>query len=324
MAGATATAAGAATASAYRRRPGLLAWLSLLPLVGWLMLFVIVPTVMLVVISFASRDALGRIVWDFSFQNYTRALDWDTIKALPQILPAAIAEKGLLGGVAKTFDEFLWFGILLKSIWYAFLTTIICVIVGYPVAYFIGRSPEGTRNFLMALVMIPFWTSFLIRTYSWITILSKEGLLNAFLVSAKIVPEPITMLYTPFASVLGLVYNYLPFMILPIYTSVERLDNAMIEAAYDLGAGPVRAFSQVIIPLTKPGIVAGTLLVFVPSIAMFAITTLMGGGSSPTIGQVIFNQFMAGRNQPFGAALGTLLLLTFFIALWITRRSREE
>ena len=117
-------------------------------------------------------------------------------------------------------------------------------------------------------------------------------------------PEPITILYTPFASVLGLVYNYLPFMILPIYTSVERLDNAMIEAAYDLGAGPVRAFSQVIIPLTQPGIVAGALLVFVPSIAMFAITNLMGGGDPPTIGEVIYKQFTSGRNQPFGAALG--------------------
>jgi spermidine/putrescine transport system permease protein len=113
-------------------------------------------------------------------------------------------------------------------------------------------------------------------------------------------------------------------MILPIYTSVEKLDNALVEAAHDLGAGPVRAFSQIIIPLTKPGIVAGALLVFVPSIAMFAITTLMGGGANPTIGEVIYKQFTSGRNQPFGAALGTLLLLTFVISLWLTRRHREE
>ncbi len=127
-------------------------------------------------------------------------------------------------------------------------------------------------------------------------------------------------MYTPFAVVLGLVYAYLPFMILPIYTSVERLDSAMIEAAYDLGAGPVRAFSKVIIPLTRPGIVAGALLVFVPSIAMFAITTLMGGGRVPTVGDVIQNQFTSANNQPFGAALGTLLLLIFFLSLWLTRK----
>jgi spermidine/putrescine transport system permease protein len=217
-----------------------------------------------------------------------------------------------------------WLKIVLISVWYAFLTTILCLAIGYPAAYFIGRSPEKLRNILLTLVMIPFWTSFLIRTYAWMTILSKDGLLNAFLVSAKIIPEPITILYTPFATVLGLLYNYLPFMILPIYTSVERLDSAVIEAAYDLGAGPVRAFSQVIIPLTKPGIVAGALLVFVPSIAMFAITNLMGGGDPPTIGEVIYKQFTAGRNQPFGAALGCLLLFIFFLSLWLATRQREE
>jgi len=173
-------------------------------------------------------------------------------------------------------------------------------------------------------VMVPFWTSFLIRTYAWITILSRDGIVNGLLVASGIFAEPVTLLYTPFAIVLGLVYNFLPFMILPIYTSVERLDGAMIEAAYDLGAGPTRAFAQVIIPLTSPGITAGALLVFIPSIAMFAITTLMGGGANPTIGEVIFKQFTSGRNQPFGAALGTLLLVIFVVALWLTRRQREQ
>lgn len=308
----------------HKRKPGLMAWLVLLPLLAWLVLFVIVPTGMLVGVSFAERDSLGRVVWNFNTDNYLRAIDWDTMKALPQILPENIQKEGFFGGIAETFDEFVWFRVFLISIWYAFLTTVICMVIGYPAAYFIGRSPENVRNILLTLVMIPFWTSFLIRTYAWITILSKEGLINSFLVSAQIIPEPMTLLYTPFASVLGLVYNYLPFMILPIYTSVERLDNAMVEAAYDLGAGPIRAFSQVIIPLTKPGIVAGALLVFVPSIAMFAITNLMGGGSPPTIGDVIYKQFTSGRNQPFGAALGTLLLLTFILSLWLTRRHREE
>ena len=283
-----------ADAKLIRRKPGLMPWLILTPLLAWLMLFIVVPTIMLVVVSFAERDALGRVVYQFSFANYARAFNW------------------------------VWLKVLAESVWYAFLTTVICMAMGYPVGYFIGRAPQRWRGVLLTLVMVPFWTSFLIRTYAWIAILSKEGLVNSLLVASGIFAEQVTLLYTPFAIVLGLVYNFLPFMILPIYTSVEKLDGAMIEAAYDLGAGPARAFSQVIIPLTSPGITAGALLVFIPSIAMFAITTLMGGGTNPTIGEVIFKQFTSGRNQPFGAALGTLLLLIFVIALWFTRRMREE
>ena len=278
----------------FKRRPGLVAWLVLAPLLAWLILFVIVPTIMLVLLSLGEQKGLGTIDFTFTLNNYVRALDWT------------------------------WLKVLLISVGYALVTTAICMVIGFPAAYFIGRSSEPLRNVLLTLVMIPFWTSFLIRTYAWITILSKEGILNAFLLSARIIPEPIGILYTPFAAVLGLVYNFLPFMILPIYTSVERLDSAVIEAAYDLGASPLRAFSQVIIPLTQPGIVAGALLVFVPSIAMFAITNLMGGGDPPTIGDVIYKQFTSGRNQPFGAALGCLLLLIFFLSLWMTRRQRAE
>ena len=170
----------------HRRKPGLLAWLVLLPLVVWLLLFVVAPTVMLVVVSFAERDALGRIVYEFGFHNYARAFDW------------------------------VWLKVLFLSIWYAFLTTILCMALGYPVAYFIGRAPERWRATLLLMVMVPFWTSFLIRTYAWITILSKDGLLNALLLGSGLLAEPVAFLYTPFAIVLGLVYNFLPFMILPI------------------------------------------------------------------------------------------------------------
>jgi spermidine/putrescine transport system permease protein len=263
-------------------------------MMGWLLLFVIVPTLMLVVISFCERDSLGRVVYSFNLDNYIRAFDW------------------------------MWLKILGISVWYAFLTTVICLILGYPVAYFIGRSSERVRGLLIMLVMIPFWTSFLIRTYAWISILAQEGLLNALLMTLKITSAPIGFMYTPFAVVLGLVYNFLPFMILPIYTSVEKLDGSLIEAAYDLGARPARVFAQVVLPLTQPGIAAGILLVFVPAIAMFAITTLMGGGTNPTIGEVIHNQFTRARNQPFGAALGVLLLAIFIISLWLSRRMRRE
>lgn len=280
--------------AASHRAPGLWAWIVLSPLLVWLLLFVVAPTLVLTAVSFAERDSLGRIVWNFSVQNYARAFDW------------------------------VWVKILLDSLYYAFLTTVICLALGYPAAYFIGKAPERWRGLLLLLVMVPFLTSFLIRTYAWINILSKEGFLNSLLITAGIFNEPVAMLYSPFAIILGLVYNFLPFMILPIYTSVEKLDNGLVEAAHDLGAGPLRAFSQVILPLTRPGIVAGSMLVFVPSIAMFAITTLMGGGTNPTIGEVIFKQFTAGRNQPFGAALGTILLFVFILSFWLARTQRER
>jgi len=297
MAVTAATAALASSGPSPQRRAGFGPWFALTPMLGWLLLFVIVPTLMLIVVSFSERDALGRVIYSFNVENYIRAFDWK------------------------------WLKILGISVWYAFLTTVICLILGYPVAYFIGRSNERVRGLLIMLVMIPFWTSFLIRTYAWISILSQEGLLNALLMTLNITSAPIGFMYTPFAVVLGLVYNFLPFMILPIYTSVEKLDGSLIEAAYDLGARPARVFAQVVLPLTKPGIAAGILLVFVPAIAMFAITTLMGGGANPTIGEVIHNQFTKARNQPFGAALGVLLLAIFLFSLWLStkfRRGEEE
>lgn len=280
-----------APAAAIRPRAGWAGWLSLSPLLFWLLAFVVIPTVLLVIASFCDRDGLGRIVYSFQTENYLRALK--------DPYPA----------------------ILLRSTIFAVLTTVICLVLGYPVAYFIGRSSERMRNMLMMLVMIPFWTSFLIRTYAWISILAQEGFLNGFLQFARITADPLHLLYTPGAVVLGLVYNYLPFMILPIYGSVEKLDNAMVEAAYDLGAGPVRAFSSVIIPLTQPGIVAGIMLVFIPSLGMFAISGLMGGGSQQMIGDVIYKQFSGANNPPFGAALGTLLLVIFAAGLWFSRRN---
>ena len=276
------------------RRAGWKAWLLLGPLVLWLGLFVLLPTLLLVLTSFSGRDELGRVVYSFTFDNYRRCFD-----------PT-------------------WLSIFWNSILYALLATVICVVVGYPAAYTIGRASPANRRLLLTLVMVPFWTSFLIRTYAWISILSQEGLVNSLLLSSHILPAPLSMMYTPFAIVLGLVYNYLPFMILPIYTSVEKLDNSLVEAAYDLGAGPLRAFSRVIIPLTQPGITAGALLVFVPAIAMYAITTLMGGGSNPTIGEVIQNQFTRARNQPFGAALGVLLMLLFLISFFVLGRKKPS
>jgi len=276
--------------SPHAKRPRVWGWVLLAPMIAWLALFVIVPMGILFVYSFCSRDDLGRVVFEFTWDNYRRVFD-----------PIYLAVLG-------------------RSVGYAALTTALCVMLGYPVAWFIARQREEVRNRLLLLVMIPFWTSFLIRTYAWITILKSEGLLNGFLLSAKVIPAPLEILYTPAAVVIGLVYAYLPFMILPIYGSAEKLDNALVDAAHDLGAGPVRAFSEVIVPLTWPGIAAGVLLVFVPAIGMFAITDLMGGAKVPMIGNVIQNQFFKARNWPFGAALGVVFTMMFIFAYALLQR----
>jgi spermidine/putrescine transport system permease protein len=195
-------------------------------------------------------------------------------------------------------------------------------VLGYPVAWFIARSREKHRDRLLLLVMIPFWTSFLIRTYAWITILKSEGLLNGLLLATHAIAAPFEMLYTPGAVVVGLVYAYLPFMILPIYGSAEKVQPEVIEAAQDLGCSPWRTFFSVVLPLTRPGFYAGVLMVFVPSIGMFAITDLMGGARVPMIGNVIQDQFVGqARDKPFGAALGVIFLLLFVVIYgWLQRR----
>ncbi len=288
----------AGTASAVsvsdHNRPGWKAWALLAPMVLWLLLFVVVPGLILLVYSFCERDEIGGVVFTFTWENYERVFD-----------PVYLRIFG-------------------RSVWYAALTTAICAVVGYPVAYYIARVEESLRNRLLLLVMVPFWTSFLIRTYAWITILKQEGLLNSFVKSMGLALGPFDLLYTPVAVVIGLVYAYLPFMILPIYGSAEKLDNSLIEAAYDLGASPVRAFSSVIVPLTMPGIAAGTLLVFVPAIGMFAITDLMGGAKVPMIGNVIQNQFLIARNWPFGAALGVIFMLMFVVTYVILQRRAQR
>jgi spermidine/putrescine transport system permease protein len=283
------------------RRPGFFGWLLMTPMLLWLFAFVVAPTLILVVYSFCQRDELGQVVYEFSWTNYRRIF-FDS-------------ETGEFGTT--------YVSVLLRSVIYAGLTALICLVIGYPVAWWIGRAPEGRRNLLLTLVMIPFWISFLIRTYAWITILSTNGLLNGFLQYTRIISEPFEMLYTPGAIVLGLVYSYLPFFILPVYGSVEKLDHSLVEAAFDLGAGPLRAFQTVILPLTRPGIVAGILLVFIPAIGMFAIIQLMGGGTDPTIGEVIQNQFLSARDWPFGSALGMTLLLLFAACFFLAARRRE-
>ncbi len=283
-----------AAAVGSQRSPGRAGWLLLAPLIFWAVAFVVAPAVIMLVYSFLSRGTLGGVVPDFTFDNYRGVVD-------PVYLQ-----------------------IVVRSLIYAGITTLLCLAAGYPVAYLIGRADPRWRNLLLMAVMVPFWTSFLIRTYAWVTILKSEGLLNSILLQLQLIAEPLPMLYTPGAVVLGLVYTFLPFMILPIYSSVEKLDGALVEAALDLGAGPLRAFSRVIVPLTSPGIAAGVLLVFVPSLGIYAINDILGGGRVDMIGNIIENQVKGNaRNQPFGAALGTTLLVSFAVIYWFVNRRQR-
>ena len=280
--------------SGAQKAPSGVAYLLLAPLVLWALAFVVAPAVIMLVYSFARRGTLGGVVLDFTFENYV--------------------------GVSDP----VYMQIVIRSIVYAGITTVLCLAAGYPVAYLIGRSSERARNLLLMAVMVPFWTSFLIRTYAWVTILKSQGLLNSLLLQAGLIVAPMEMLYTPGAVVLGLVYTFLPFMILPIYSSVEKLDGALIEAALDLGAGPLRAFQRVIIPLTSPGIAAGVLLVFVPALGIYAVNDILGGGRVDMIGNIIENQFKGNaRNWPFGAALGTTLLVSFAVAYFLVNRRQK-
>ena len=281
------------TAAESSRPPGRLGWLLLAPMLAWLVAFVVAPTLILLVYSFCRRDDLGRVVYAFTFENYGRV-----------------------------FTP-IYLRILGRSIALAGLATLLCIGIGYPAAWFIARRRPGLRDRLLLAVMIPFWTSFLIRTYAWIAILKSEGLLNGLLQGVGLIAAPLEFLYTPAAVIIGLVYAYLPFMILPIYGCAEQLDGSLIEAAHDLGAGPLRVFREVILPLTWPGILAGTLLVFVPAIGMFAVTDLMGGARVPLIGNVIQNQFLKARNWPFGSALGIVFVLLFVATYALAQRRRR-
>jgi len=272
-----------------------MAWLLLAPLLLWVLAFVVAPTLIMLVYSFCERGTLGGVVYSFTTANYAAVLDPTYLR------------------------------IFVRSVVFAAVTTAACLAIGYPVAFYIGRAPAKSRNLLIMLVMVPFWTSFLIRTYAWLTILKSEGLLNSLLLQVGLISAPFEMLYTSGAVILGLIYTFLPFMILPIYTSVEKLDNALVEAAFDLGAAPLRAFSKVIVPMTRPGITAGVLLVFVPALGLYAVNDILGGGKVDMIGNIIENQFKGtARNWPFGAALGMTLVVAFASALWYTGRRQPS
>jgi spermidine/putrescine transport system permease protein len=216
----------------------------------------------------------------------------------------------------------LYLRILLYSLRVAFATTVFTIVIGFPLAYYIARAPVRQRNLLLFLILVPFWTNFIIRIYAWIMILRTEGLLNTLLLNLGIIRVPLDILYSPTAVLIGMVYEFLPFMVLPLYTSLEKIEMAQLEAAADLGAPPWRAFLRITLPLSVPGMIAGSILVFIPAMGMFVVPDLMGGAKTVLVGNLIRNQFLTARDWPFGAAASMLLLtLTLVVTLVYTRRA---
>ena len=267
-----------------------------LPGIGWLLLFFVLPLALIFVVSLGSRDPLGRISLDvLSLDNYARAFD-------PVFLP--------------TF---------LNSIKYATVTTILSLAIGYPIAYWISRYGGRHKVLLVILVMLPFWTSYLIRTYSWIILLRDNGVVNSVLQAVGLTSEPIILMNTDVSVILGMTYGFLPFAILPLFVSIDRLDPDLIAAGRDLYASGRGAFLHVTLPLTMPGIVAAGLLTFIPALGDFVTPDLLGGPQTTTIAKNIQELFLAGRDWPYGSALGfVLMIVTLSGTLVALRTLRRE
>ncbi|ERK16877.1 spermidine/putrescine ABC transporter permease PotB [Serratia fonticola] len=261
--------------------------------VGWLVLFVFLPNLMIIGTSFLTRDDANLVQMVFTLDNYTRLFD------------------PLYGQV------------MLHSLNMAAIATLCCLLLGYPFAFILARLPQRMRPLLLFLLIVPFWTNSLIRIYGLKLFLSTRGYLNEFLMWAGIIDTPLRIMYTSGAVVLGLVYILLPFMVMPLYSSLEKLDKSCLEAARDLGASKLQTFIRIIIPLTMPGIIAGCLLVLLPAMGLFYVADLMGGAKNLLIGNVIKSQFLNIRDWPFGAATSICLTLVMGLMLWIYYRAAK-
>ncbi|MGE4755072.1 putrescine ABC transporter permease PotH [Yersinia enterocolitica] len=230
-----------------------------------------------------------------------------------------------LGNYLQLLDDPLYIDAYLQSLQVAAVSTLCCLIIGYPLAWAIAHSKSSTRNILLLLVILPSWTSFLIRVYAWMGILKNNGILNNFLIWAGIIDQPLIILHTNLAVYIGVVYSYLPFMVLPIYTALTRLDYSLVEAALDLGAKPFKTFVSVIVPLTKGGIVAGSMLVFIPAVGEFVIPELLGGPDSIMIGRILWQEFFNNRDWPVASAVATVMLVLLIVPIiWFHKHQNKQ
>ncbi len=270
---------------------GMLATL-LSPAVFWLLAFFVAPLLIVFVVSFGRRSLLGMVEYTFTLDNYLRV-----------------------------FTDTIYLRILWQSLLLAIGNTILCLIIAYPFAFFIARRSPRWQNILIFLVMVPFWTNFLIRTYALIFILRDTGLINSTLIGLGVIEQPIIIMFTQTAVMIGMVYGYLPFAVLPLYASIEQLDFNYVQAAEDLGANKVQVFLKVILPLTMPGVVAASIITFIPTLGAYVTPDLMGGGNTFLIGNLLQQQFMTVRDWPFGSALGFILMAMVLVATMIYFRT---
>jgi putrescine transport system permease protein len=276
----------------------------------WLLIFFLIPFLIVLKISFAEFSPLGRPPYEPVFR-------W--------LEEGALQIKLLIGSYVYLFNEPLYVSAWIYSIKVAFFSTVFCLMLGYPMAYAISRAPPTQRNIFLLLIILPFWTSFLLRVYAWIGLLKTDGLINTVLFKwFGIVDEPLAMMNTSFAVYIGIVYSYLPFMILPLYSNLEKHDNTLLEAAQDLGAGPVKSFLRVTLPLSFPGIVAGSLLVFIPAVGEYVIPSLLGRTDQLMVAKLLSDEFFLNRDWPRASAVAIAMLLLLVVPIMIFQRFQNK
>jgi putrescine transport system permease protein len=275
-------------------------WLVIAPPYIWMLLFFAIPFAIALKISFTHSL--------IAMPPYSNLLNW-TGKDLTATLN--------ISNYLFLLSDSLYYSSYLSSLKIAFISTLLCLLIGYPIAYAIARMPTATRNVALMLVILPSWTSFLIRIYAWIGILKNNGLLNNFLIWLGVIHEPIQILHTNVAIYIGIVYAYLPFMVLPLYTNLVKLDLRLLEAAYDLGARPWKVFLKVTLPLSRAGIIAGSMLVLIPAVGEFVIPELLGGPDTLMIGKVIWDEFFNNRDWPVASAVATVMLILLLVPIMV-------
>lgn len=275
---------------------------------GWLLLFFLAPFIIDFKISLAQVQV--------AIPPYTPMFEW--------VSDTALAIRLHWNNYAFLFTDSLYIRSYVYSLQVAAVSTVLCLLLGYPMAYGIARAQPATRNLLLMLVVLPFWTSFLLRVYAWMGLLRNNGLINNALLSLGLIDAPIQMMQTDFSVYIGIVYSYLPFMILPLYTNLEKHDNTLLEAAADLGAKPFIAFLRVTLPLSLPGILAGSLLVFIPVVGEYVIPSLLGRPDQLMIGRVLSDEFFANRDWPVASAVAILMLLFLLLPIMAFQRVQQR
>jgi spermidine/putrescine transport system permease protein len=263
---------------------------TIFPALLWMIAFFVIPLLFIVVVSFSTRGEVGNIIYKFTLDNYIKLLN-----------P-------------------LYIDVFFKSILIAIYTTVLCLLLGYPFAFIIAGVPKKFKPLLLLLIILPFWTNSLVRTYAMIVLLRTEGIINTVLLNFHIIKAPLNLMYNNTAVMIGMLYIMFPFMVLPLYTSIEKLDKRLLDAASDLGATPIYKFLKVTLPLTKGGIISGSILVFIPTLGLFFVTDLMGGSKVILMSNLIKNQFLTARDWPFGSAISVILIIVMlFVIIYNSR-----